>query len=202
MANLLFVFFRNHRLPTSPRSDTFFFPFLCSVLTLVVVRTASGAALSASCTPAAAVLYCCPLSGARFWPVLPLFHSEVRAVAPAFYPSVKLFHFGLSTTYVTTFAQSPSPPTPPHPLRPRSPFPPPRLTIPPPGRKPKEYCDPAPETMSNGIAYPDVLSNVDMPGSSIPAAAPGYRLGITVCDPVKQDQGMNAYITYKVWYDT
>lgn len=52
--------------------------------------------------------------------------------------------------------------------------------------------------MSNGVAYPDVLSNVDMPGSSVPAAAPGYRLGITVCDPVKQDQGMNAYITYKV----
>eukprot|EP00904_Undaria_pinnatifida_P001523 jgi/Undpi1/11371/HiC_scaffold_30.g13668.m1 len=56
--------------------------------------------------------------------------------------------------------------------------------------------------MSNGIAYPDVLSNVDMPGSSIPAAAPGYRLGITVCDPVKQDQGMNAYITYKVHTST
>lgn len=52
--------------------------------------------------------------------------------------------------------------------------------------------------MSNGIAYPDVLSNVDMPGRSAPAAASGSRLNITVCDPVKQDQGINAYITYKV----
>lgn len=52
--------------------------------------------------------------------------------------------------------------------------------------------------MSNGVAYPDALSNVDMPGRSAPAAAPGYRLNITVCDPVKQDQGINAYITYKV----
>lgn len=54
--------------------------------------------------------------------------------------------------------------------------------------------------MSNGVAaYPDVLSNVDMPGSSsAPAAAAGSRLNITVCDPVKQDQGINAYITYKV----
>lgn len=53
--------------------------------------------------------------------------------------------------------------------------------------------------MSNGIAYPDVLSNVDMPGRSAPTAAPsGSRLNITVCDPVKQDQGINAYITYKV----
>lgn len=52
--------------------------------------------------------------------------------------------------------------------------------------------------MSNGVAYPDVLSNVDMPGRSAPAAATGSRLNITVCDPVKQDQGINAYITYKV----
>ncbi len=54
--------------------------------------------------------------------------------------------------------------------------------------------------MSNGIAYPDVLSNVDMPGPgrSAPMAATGSRLNITVCDPVKQDQGINAYITYKV----
>lgn len=54
--------------------------------------------------------------------------------------------------------------------------------------------------MSNGIAYPDVLSNVDMPGPgrSNPVAATGSRLNITVCDPVKQDQGINAYITYKV----
>ena len=52
--------------------------------------------------------------------------------------------------------------------------------------------------MSNGIAYPDVLSNVDMPGRSAPTAASGSRLNITVCDPVKQDQGINAYITYKV----
>lgn len=51
---------------------------------------------------------------------------------------------------------------------------------------------------SNGTAYPDVLSNVDMPGRSAPAAATGSRLNITVCDPVKQDQGINAYITYKV----
>lgn len=57
--------------------------------------------------------------------------------------------------------------------------------------------------MSNGAAYLDVLSNVDMPavasGRGVTAEAPpGYRLNITVCDPVKQDQGMNAYITYKV----
>ncbi|CBN79716.1 Sorting nexin 1 [Ectocarpus siliculosus] len=56
--------------------------------------------------------------------------------------------------------------------------------------------------MSNGTAYPDVLSNVDMPGRSAPAAAAGSRLNITVCDPVKQDQGINAYITYKVHTST
>lgn len=54
--------------------------------------------------------------------------------------------------------------------------------------------------MSNGAAYPEVLSNAENTGSRAPAAtaAPGHRLKITVCDPVKQDQGMNAYITYKV----
>ncbi|CAB1101405.1 unnamed protein product [Ectocarpus sp. CCAP 1310/34] len=56
--------------------------------------------------------------------------------------------------------------------------------------------------MSNGTAYPDVLSNVDMPGRTAPAAAAGSRLNITVCDPVKQDQGINAYITYKVHTST
>ncbi|CAN0363967.1 unnamed protein product, partial [Ectocarpus sp. 13 AM-2016] len=41
-----------------------------------------------------------------------------------------------------------------------------------------------------------------MPGRSAPAAAAGSRLNITVCDPVKQDQGINAYITYKVHTST
>lgn len=55
------------------------------------------------------------------------------------------------------------------------------------------------------FAYPDVLSNVDMPGTAAAAARgapaeapPGSRLNITVCDPIKQEQGINAYITYKV----
>lgn len=61
----------------------------------------------------------------------------------------------------------------------------------------------AARTMSNGAAYPEVLSSAENTGSRAPAAtaAPGHRLKITVCDPVKQDQGINAYITYKVLTD-
>lgn len=61
----------------------------------------------------------------------------------------------------------------------------------------------AARNMSNGAAYPEVLSSAENTGSRAPAAtaAPGHRLKITVCDPVKQDQGINAYITYKVLTD-
>ncbi|CAM9539380.1 unnamed protein product [Ascophyllum nodosum] len=52
--------------------------------------------------------------------------------------------------------------------------------------------------MTVGTTYPEVMSDADNAGDHTPEAAPGYRMKITVCDPVKQDQGINAYITYKV----
>lgn len=60
------------------------------------------------------------------------------------------------------------------------------------------------------MTYMDLLAEVNMPSAAGAAsgnavgmgaaaeAPPGSRLDIKVSDPVKQDQGMNAYITYKV----
>ncbi|CAM9663012.1 unnamed protein product, partial [Phaeothamnion confervicola] len=50
--------------------------------------------------------------------------------------------------------------------------------------------------MSNN--FPDVLSEMDGGATKPGGGGQTHRLKVTVCDPVKQDQGMNAYITYKV----
>lgn len=62
---------------------------------------------------------------------------------------------------------------------------------------------------ADNMVYQDTYSDVNMNNDTVSSAEsdvmraaaeapPGDRLDIKVCNPVKQDQGINAYITYKV----
>lgn len=66
---------------------------------------------------------------------------------------------------------------------------------------------------ADNMVYQDTYSEVNMNNDIVSGAEndvmraaaeapPGDRLDIKVCNPVKQDQGINAYITYKVWVPT